>query len=284
MSETPSGTGAGTPRSSVASRRGLLIAVPLIVVMGLFGMFFVALEGADPQRLPSAMIGREVPAFELPPVPHDSGGAAFPAFRSTDLAAGEPSLVNIFASWCAPCIIEHPLLMDLGKSVPIYGINYKDKPDAARRFIGRHGNPYRAIGRDETGRTAIEFGVYGVPARTHRRVETIVRQKDSIPFPSLSSLRRPGPPRRGGSSSKTTRNGGKTKQAINQKSWLYLFRRAIRAPAILQTRAASAYTVIHRPMRSEATSAAGSTMSSPFCARRDAGRPPRFAVRTIGVI
>jgi cytochrome c biogenesis protein CcmG/thiol:disulfide interchange protein DsbE len=131
--------------------------------MGLFGMFFVALEGADPQRLPSAMIGREVPAFELPPVPHDSGGAAFPGFRSTDLAAGEPSLVNIFASWCAPCIIEHPLLMDLGRSVPIYGINYKDKPDAARRFIGRHGNPYRAIGRDETGRIAIEFGVYGVP-------------------------------------------------------------------------------------------------------------------------
>src|SRR5690606_30373939 len=77
----------------------------------------------------------------------------------------EPGIVNFWASWCAPCIVEHPVLMALSREsgVPVFGINYKDKPDAARKFIGRYGNPYKAIGVDDTGRTAIDFGVYGVP-------------------------------------------------------------------------------------------------------------------------
>jgi cytochrome c biogenesis protein CcmG/thiol:disulfide interchange protein DsbE len=148
-------------------KRRLLILLPLLVVVALFGLFFVSLQTGDPQKLPSAMIGRSVPTFDLAAVPQDAatGGAAFPTFGSAELAKGEPSLVNVWASWCAPCIIEHPLLMELaaGGDIAIYGINYKDKPEAARRFISKLGNPYRAIGRDETGRTAIDLGVYGVP-------------------------------------------------------------------------------------------------------------------------
>lgn len=157
----------GRKAANGGGRRRLVILLPLLVVVAIFGLFFVSLQTGDPQKLPSVMIGKSVPAFDLAAVPQDSasGGAAFPTFGSADLAKGEPSLVNVWASWCAPCIIEHPLLMDLaaGGDVAIYGINYKDKPEAARRFISRLGNPYRAIGRDETGRTAIEFGVYGVP-------------------------------------------------------------------------------------------------------------------------
>ena len=86
-------------------------------------------------------------------------------FRSADLATGGVSIVNFWASWCAPCVQEHPLLIALKErtSVRLYGINYKDQSAAARRFLGRYGNPFVAVGTDANGRAAIEWGVYGMP-------------------------------------------------------------------------------------------------------------------------
>lgn len=147
-------------------KRRLLIFIPLAVTLALMGLFLVALQTGDPQKLPSVLIGKPVPSFALAAVPKDGGGGpAWPTFSSADLARGQPSIVNVWASWCAPCLVEHPHLMELAQTsgVPIYGINYKDKPDAARRFLGRFGNPFTAVGMDDTGRTAIELGVYGVP-------------------------------------------------------------------------------------------------------------------------
>ena len=109
--------------------------------------------------LPSALIDQPAPEFALPPL----AGGGEPGFSSADLH-GKVSLVNVFASWCAPCRAEHQVLNALAQSkrVPIYGINYKDKPEAARAWIAELGNPYTRIGADD-GRVGIEWGVYGVP-------------------------------------------------------------------------------------------------------------------------
>ncbi len=114
----------------------------------------------DPQRVPSALIDRSVPSFDLPAV----AGVERPGLSSATLK-GEVSLVNVFASWCPPCRIEHPILMRLSREgdVPIYGINYKDKAEDARRWLGELGNPYRAIGWDFENRVAVDWGVYGAP-------------------------------------------------------------------------------------------------------------------------
>ncbi len=114
----------------------------------------------DPQHIPSALIDRPVPAFDLPAV----AGVGKPGLASAMLAR-EVSLVNVFASWCPPCRIEHPILMRLARDgdVPIYGINYKDKAPDAARWLGELGNPYRAIGWDFENRVAVDWGVYGAP-------------------------------------------------------------------------------------------------------------------------
>ncbi|HEX7533551.1 MAG TPA: DsbE family thiol:disulfide interchange protein, partial [Methyloceanibacter sp.] len=92
-------------------------------------------------------------------------GKDVPGFASTDLAQGSPTIVNVFASWCLECQEEHPLLVALAEEpgVRLFGIDYKDDAAAARRFLGRYGNPYARVGADSSGRTAIDFGVYGVP-------------------------------------------------------------------------------------------------------------------------
>jgi cytochrome c biogenesis protein CcmG/thiol:disulfide interchange protein DsbE len=140
--------------------------LPLIILALMSVLFVVALRSGDPSRLPSALIGKPVPEFTLPPVEGLAQiGQSSPGFGSAELANGQITIVNVFASWCGPCIQEHPNLKAL-KAQPglrLMGINYKDEPEAARRFLSRLGNPYDAIGADRTGRVAIDWGVYGVP-------------------------------------------------------------------------------------------------------------------------
>ena len=146
-------------------RRNFLVALPLVGFLALAALFYVGLGAGDPSRLPSALIGKPVPPTELPPVPGlEVNGKAVPGLSNATFA-GSVSLVNVWASWCVPCHDEAPLLEALGKDkrIKLFGINYKDAPDNARRFLNRYGNPFAATGRDENGRTSIDWGVYGVP-------------------------------------------------------------------------------------------------------------------------
>ena len=140
------------------------LALPLLIFAALSGLFWYALQSGDPSRLPSALVGKPVPAFALPPIEGLTGEGS-QGFEIADLAKGEPTIVNVWASWCVPCHEEHPLLLELAKEphVRLYGINYKDDAAAARRFLGRYGNPFARVGADRSGRVAIDWGVYGVP-------------------------------------------------------------------------------------------------------------------------
>jgi cytochrome c biogenesis protein CcmG/thiol:disulfide interchange protein DsbE len=140
-----------------------------ILPIGIFGiltiLFLYSLWRGPITLIPSTLIGHPAPLFSLPALPGaTSGGVPVPGFSNDDLKGGV-TIVNIFASWCAPCREEHPLLLKLSKDarVRIMGINYKDQPDNARRFLGSLGNPYEGIGMDPEGRAAIDWGVYGVP-------------------------------------------------------------------------------------------------------------------------
>lgn len=143
---------------SGVTRRGLLTFLPLAAVGGLVAVFAAGL-GRDPSVIPSALIGRAVPDFALPPVQGRSLGLS-----TVDLN-GEVSLVNVFASWCIPCREEHPVFMRLAreKVLPVYGINYKDAPADATKWLDERGDPYTRTGADLDGRVAIDWGVYGVP-------------------------------------------------------------------------------------------------------------------------
>jgi cytochrome c biogenesis protein CcmG/thiol:disulfide interchange protein DsbE len=152
-------------RQTRRSRGGYVL--PLIVVSVMSVFFLAALRSGDPSRLPSALIGKPVPQFALAPIEglDAGGGSARPGLSSDDLASGEVTIVNIWASWCGPCIQEQPELIALKRQygLRLIGINYKDEPDAARRFLARYGDPFDAIGADRNGRVAIDWGVYGVP-------------------------------------------------------------------------------------------------------------------------
>ncbi len=140
--------------------------LPLLFFMGIAGLFLFGLQTGDPSKLPSALIGKPIPTFALPPLEGlKENGSQVPGFSNKDLAQGKVSIMNIWASWCVPCRIEHPFLVQIAKlsGAPLYGLNYKDGTEAARRFLGRYGNPYVAVGVDDSGSTAIDWGVYGVP-------------------------------------------------------------------------------------------------------------------------
>ena len=142
--------------------------LPVILFAALAGVFaFQLYAGKNSADLPSALIGKTAPQTDLPPLDATSIG-----LKSADFI-GRVTVLNVFASWCVPCREEHPVLLELAKDkrLTLAGLNYKDKPENALRFLGDMGNPYAVIGADISGRAGIDWGVYGVP-------ETYVIGKD----------------------------------------------------------------------------------------------------------
>lgn len=163
--------------SDAAAPRSPLRFLPLALFALLAALFLVRLFSGDASRIPSALIGKPAPAFDLPPL---AGLKDVPGLSTEDLRKGHVSLVNVFASWCGPCRQEHPVLMAIArdaalkeKGVELYGLSYKDEAKNALEFLEEGGNPFARIGVDPAGRTAIDFGVYGVP-------ETFVVRGDGV--------------------------------------------------------------------------------------------------------
>jgi len=158
-------SGAGNGGGANIRLQRIIVLVPLAIFLGLMALFLIRLDAGDPSRIPSALIGRPAPQTALPGVAGlQRDGVPVPGL---DPAAfkGAVTVVNVWASWCVPCHDEAPLLMQLAQDSRLHlvGINYKDDPDNARRFLGRYGNPFAAAGADQSGRAGIEWGVYGVP-------------------------------------------------------------------------------------------------------------------------
>ena len=156
-----------------------LVLIPAVVFMGLALLFWKGLSG-KPSEIPSALIGKPVPDFALAAVP----GLDVPGFGTADLKNGKVAVVNVWASWCAPCRIEHPLLVELAKrtDITLIGINYKDEPENAVRFLGTLGQPFAAVGMDRDGRAAVDWGVYGVPETFVVDGQGVIRYKHIGPL------------------------------------------------------------------------------------------------------
>ena len=142
----------------------LIPLIPLVVAGFIIIIFAgVLLSGRDSQTLPSTLLNQPAPEFSAPVLE----GSELPALQTADFTTGQTpiTLLNVWASWCTPCIAEHPYITELGgqEGVTLVGLNYKDKPDAALKFLNKYGNPYEKIGIDPHGAVAIDFGVYGVP-------------------------------------------------------------------------------------------------------------------------
>ncbi|MQX36120.1 DsbE family thiol:disulfide interchange protein [Roseospira navarrensis] len=149
--------------------RRLVSLLPLLVVAILIGFFIVGLT-KDPRELPTVLLDRPVPDFSLPGLPGRD-----PALTDPAAIQGEVVLVNFFGSWCVACLQEHAMLKRIQAEglVPLHGIAFKDQPEDTLRWLGRHGDPYDAVGYDTTNRIAIEFGITGAP-------ETFVIDKDGV--------------------------------------------------------------------------------------------------------
>ena len=169
--------------SGAIVRRGSwlrLTLVPALVFLLLALLFLIGLKGRDPSLVPSALLGKSVPEFTLPPLE----GLGLPGLDSADLRTGKVTLVNVWASWCGPCRLEHPMMMEFAKrpDLRLVGINYKDEPQNAVRFLRSLGVPYLAVGMDRNGRTSIDWGVYGVPETFIVDAKGIIRFKHVGPL------------------------------------------------------------------------------------------------------
>jgi cytochrome c biogenesis protein CcmG, thiol:disulfide interchange protein DsbE len=137
-----------------------IAVIPLVLFAALAGVFLLNID-KDASVVPSVLIDKPAPEFSLPPLPGRDKGLS-----RADLTQGEVSVLNVFASWCIPCRAEHPLIKRLSReaNVPVYGLNYKEKaPEDGVKWLDELGDPYAAVGMDLSGRTGIDFGVYGVP-------------------------------------------------------------------------------------------------------------------------
>ena len=144
-----------------------------IAIFAVIGVFLGIGLTLDPRLVPSPLIGKPVPQFKLPPVQGRTLGLA------TEDLRGEVSVVNVFASWCVACRDEHPLWMELGRQrvLPIHGLNYKDRPEDAARWLSELGDPYTRTGADRDGRVGIDWGVYGVPETFVVDRQGVIRDK-----------------------------------------------------------------------------------------------------------
>jgi len=140
----------------------VLRAAPLLIFATISGFALWGLDpDRDPREIPSVLIDKPAPDFELPPIE----GLDTKGLKTADLPSDRPTLVNVFASWCVPCRAEHAVLTRMAeeRGVRLLGINYKDKPENVRKWLGELGNPYEQIGADEGGRVGLEWGIFGVP-------------------------------------------------------------------------------------------------------------------------
>ncbi len=154
------------PRSEGSRLRLVLALLPLVIFAGLAAIFWSELvSGRNTSEIPSALIGTKAPVLDLPPLEAAMrDGRPVPALNDAAVR-GKLVLVNVWASWCVPCRQEHPIILALSKDprLGVVGINYKDQPENALRFLGELGNPFAAIGVDPRGKAAIDWGVYGIP-------------------------------------------------------------------------------------------------------------------------
>ncbi len=175
-------------------RRRFIYMLPVGVFTGIAAAFAVSI-GRDPSNIPSALIGKPIPEFALPPVQGRVLGLSSAELRD------EVSLVNVFASWCVACREEHPLFMRLRQSgaAPIHGLNYKDRPNDAAEWLDSLGDPYTRTGADMDGRVAIDWGVYGVPETfvvdqhgiiAHKHIGPVTKQAlEETVLPLIARLR-----------------------------------------------------------------------------------------------
>ena len=179
-------SGVGESAPSTTGTRGitsrLWLFLPLLGFLALAALFFFRLGAGDPSRIPSALLNKPVPDFSLPPIVEGQGEGL-----SDEALAEGVHVVNIWASWCGPCRLEHPILMRLAQDgrFGLVGVNYKDVPENAARFLGALGDPFGRVGADRQGATAIDWGVYGVP-------ETFIVKDGVIVHKFVGPLSEPG--------------------------------------------------------------------------------------------
>ena len=160
--------------------RRLLFFGPAAVFVLLAGLFLSQLLlGRDPSHIPSALLDQPVPEFALPAVEGRNGADGF---TTADLR-GSLSIVNVFASWCVPCLAEHPLISRLADDgYPVFGINHRDKDPEAAAWLRRHGDPYTGVGADRDARVSVEWGVTGVPETYIVDADGVIRYKHVGPL------------------------------------------------------------------------------------------------------